>query len=239
MKRTAILVAALLLLPIAAGAQVPGARVPTAAAQTTNGIMVSAGGATRIPATSATIILQLSSTNRTLLDKTKLQPLVDALVKAGVDPANIRFPFTLDVPGGATNNFALTVLVPHPSATIMQNGIMTVGTTIASMKDVLILNAAQVMLTAGHCQDAFDVARHQAIVRARAKAESIAKDLNVHAGAAISANSMEMSYSDGTCRSQYYINPTGLNGDPSAPQTAQDYMTVPVNADITITYAIK
>jgi uncharacterized protein YggE len=242
MKVVAILVAAMLLLPVTAAAQFePPQRVPmpAAAANAQHGITVTGSGSTRIPATSARITLQLASANRALtLDKAKLQPLIDALTKAGVDPANIHFPLSFDAPGGATNFTAITVVVAHPTAEMIQNGMLTVGGTIASMKDVL-LNGAQVQLTAEHCQDALDVARQQAIARARAKAESIAKDLDVHLGAAINVNSMEATYPDGSCIAQYSINPMGPSGDPSAPQTAQDYITVPANANISITYAIK
>jgi uncharacterized protein YggE len=244
MKRTAILVAALVLLPIsAAGAQmepvqrVPMTSVPPNAQQ--HGITVTGSGSTRIPATSAKITLQLASANRSLtLDKATLAPLVDALVKAGVDRANVHFPLSLDAPGGATNYAAITVIVAHPTAALMQSGIVTVGATVASMKDV-VLNGAQVQLTAEHCQDALDTARQQAIARARAKAESIAKDLDVHVGPAINVNSMEANYPDGSCLAQYYINPMGSPGDQSTPQTAQDYVTVPATANISITYAIK
>jgi uncharacterized protein YggE len=242
MKRTAILVAALLLVPIAAGAQIePPNRVPMAvsAPNTQHGITVTGSGTTRIPATSARITLQLASADRALsLDKAKLQPLVDALVKAGVDPANVHFPLSFDAPGGASNFAAVTVVVANPTAAMLQSGFITVGGTIASMKDVL-LNGAQVQLTAEHCQDALDTAREQAIARARAKAESIAKDLNVHVGPAINVNSMEASYPDGSCLAQYYVNPMGPSGDPNAPQTAQDYITVSANSTVSITYAIK
>ncbi len=241
MRRIAILVAALFLLPTAAVAQfAPGPRGPAApgtvnASSTTHGITVSASASSRIPATSARITLNLASADRTLsLDAQSLQPVVDALVKAGADPSSVQLPPNFGAPG-KSNSAWITATVAHPTAAMMHNGIVTVGASVASAKN-LILNGAMVAVLAQHCADALDGIRGQAIQRARAKAESIAKDLDVHVGSELNMQSLEQPSPDGSCGWQYNVN--GF-GNPDMPQSPQDYVTVPVQSTVTITYAIK
>jgi uncharacterized protein YggE len=244
MKRTAILVAALLLLPIPAMAQFQRGPAPTGPngpvgppSQSANhGITVSGSASSRMPATSARITLNLSSADRSLsLDAQSLQPVVDALVKAGADPSSVQLPPNFSAPG--KSSFAsITATVPHPTAAMMQSGIVTVGTSVASAKN-LVLNNAMVVLVAQHCGDALDTVRGQAILHARAKAESIAKDLGVHVGGVLNVQAVEATWPDGSCQWQYYVN--GNSGNPDQPQSAQDYVTVPVQSNVTITYAIK
>lgn len=217
------------------GPAVPGSVSP-GTAQTQHGITVSGSAQSRIPATSARITLNLATADRSLaLDTQALQPLVDALVKAGADPASVHLPPNFSAPG-KSNIASITATVEHPTAAMMQNGIVTVGTSVAAEKN-LVLNAASVWVIADRCADALDSVRAQAIARARAKAESIAKDLGVHVGSVLNVQSFEQSWPDGSCQSQYSIN--GFMGNPDQPQSAQDYVTVPVQANITITYAIK
>lgn len=193
MVRIAILVAALLLLPIAAAAQAVPDRGPmsTVPPQSANhGITVSGSATTRVPATSARITLNLASTDRSMtLDAQAVQPIVDAMVKAGVDPASVRLPLNFGAPG-KSNVASITATVAHPTSEMMQSGIVSVGAAVASMKNV-ILNGAMVFVTAARCQDALDTIRNQAIERARAKADSIAKDLGVHVGGVLNIVSNE------------------------------------------------
>jgi len=79
--------------------------------------------------------------------------------------------------------------------------------------------------------------RNQAIEHARAKADSIAKDLGVHVGSVLNVVSGEPNSPDGSCSTQYGVN--GFNNNPADPQSPQDYVTVPVFTNVTITYAIK
>jgi uncharacterized protein YggE len=234
MKRTAILVAALLLLPIAASAQaIPPARGPV---QSGNGITVTASASSRVPATSARIMLEVTSADRSLsLDAQALQPVVDALVKAGADPASVKLPPNLRAPG-KSSVASILATVAHPTSQMMERGIDIVGTSIASNKNLVLANA-QVLLLVQHCADALDSIRSQAIARARAKAESIAKDLGVHVGTVVNVQSFEQGLPDGSCQWQYNNNGYGNVAD--QPQSAQDYVTVPVQSNITITYAIK
>ncbi len=241
MRRIAILVAALLLLPVAVAAQVvPGPRGPAPTGSVsqqnaTHGITVSASAVTRIPATSARITLNLSSADRSLsLDAQSLQPVVDALVKAGADPSSVQLPPNFAAPG-KSNNAWITATVAHPTAAMMQSGIVTVGTSVASAKN-LMLNGAMVAVLAQQCADALDGVRRQAIERARAKAESIANDLGVRVGTVLNVQALEQSSPDGSCGWQYNVN--GF-GNPDTPQSPQDYVTVPVQSNVTITYAIR
>jgi uncharacterized protein YggE len=240
MRHIAILVAALLVLPLSAGAQVsPPAGLRAAGAplsQSPHGITVTGSGSSRIPATSARLTLNISSADRSLsLDAQSLQPVVDALIKAGADPSSVQLPPNLSAPG-KSNVAWITATVAHPTAAMMQSGILTVGTSIANAKN-LMLNGAMVAVLAQHCADALDSVRSQAIERARAKAESIAKDLGVHVGSVLNVQSLEQTSPDGSCGWQYNVN--GFIGNSDAPQAPQDYVTVPVYASVTITYAIK
>jgi uncharacterized protein YggE len=236
-KQTAILVAALLFVPITAAGQgiAPEQRGFSAngGPAVTRGITVTGSGQERVTATSAQITLNLNSATRAnTITKTKLQPLVDALVKAGADPASVHLPVNLDPPGSVTNNASIAATVDHPSAELVQRSISTVGAAIAAMNDVN-LSGAMVLIKADGCQSAMDAARKTAITRARAKAESIAKDLNVQVGSAINVTSMEALQPDGSCSTQYYVG--GFN----SAQSPQDLVAVPVTSTITITYAIK
>ena len=189
-----------------------------------------------MPATSARITLNLASTDRSLtLDAQTVQPVVDALVKAGADPASVHLPLNFGAPG-RSNVASITATVAHPTSEMMQSGIVTVGAAVASMKDV-VLNGAMVFMTAARCQDALDGIRNQAIERARAKADSIAKDLGVHVGGVLNVVSNEQNSPDGSCSTQYAVN--GFNNNPADPQSPQDFVTVPVFTNVTITYAIK
>ncbi|MGA7571120.1 MAG: SIMPL domain-containing protein [Candidatus Aquilonibacter sp.] len=239
MKRLAILVAATLLAPVAAAAQDVPMRGPMSSAQpgtTNHGITVSGSATTRVPATSARITLNVSSADRSLsLDVQSLQPVVDALIKAGADPSSVQLPPNFGAPGKSSSAWIIAT-VAHPTAAMMESGIVTVGTSVASAKN-LMLNNAMVAVLAQHCADALDSLRSQAIEHARAKAESIAKDLGVHVGAVLNVQSLEQVSPDGSCGWQYNVN--GYYSNPDAPQTPQDYVTVPVYSSVTITYAIK
>ena len=193
---------------------------------------MSASASERIPATSARITLNLARADRSLsLDAQDLQPVVDALVKAGADPSSMQLPPNFGAPG-KSNVASITATVAHPSAAMMQSGIVTVGTSVAATKN-LVLNNAMVWVIAQQCADALDSVRGQALERARAKAESIAKDLGVHVGSVLNVQSVEQTWPDGSCQSQYMVN--GFMGNPDAPQSPQDYVTVPVQSNVTIT----
>ena len=225
MKRAAALAATLLLMPGIAGAT-----------QAPHGITVTGMGSSRIPATSARISIQLGSSDRSnSLDKQKVQPIIDALIKAGADPSRVRLPLTLSA-GTGSNMASISATFVHLNPKTVQNGMASAVATIAAMKDTVVFYNLQLFVIANNCQHALAIARQQAIASARAKAEAISKDLNVEIGPAISADSREMISTDGSCFTQYFIGP---QGDQSVLQTAQDYVTVPVQSNITITYAIK
>ena len=236
-KRLAILVAALALLPCAAAAQMaPVQRGFVAQPQNVHGITVSGSATTRLPASSARITLMFSTSDRSLtLTKSRLQPVVDALVKSGVDASEIHFPPNMDAPGGS-NQTTISAAVAHPTAELMQQGILTVGASVASLPNV-VLNGAQVWASTADCASALDGVRKNALQQARAKAESIASDLHVHVGEPINVIANDQTSPDGSCNTQYVIN--GYMNGPNSPLTPADYVTVPVSSFVTITYAIR
>jgi len=108
MKRIAILVAAALLLPSATGAQV--------ARPADRGITVPGSAESRVPATSARVTLELvSADRRPMFDAQRIQPVIDALTKAGADPASVRVPLDLDTPG-AWSTASISATFSQPSA---------------------------------------------------------------------------------------------------------------------------
>jgi uncharacterized protein YggE len=225
MNRAVSLAATLLLFPSIAGAT-----------QAPHGITVTGVGSSRIPATTVRISVQLGGADRSnVLDKPTLQPIIDALVKAGADRSRVRLPLTFSA-GARTNMTSITATFVHPTAKTVQNGLASAAAAFATVKDAVVLYNLQVFVIAQRCQHTLAIARQQAIASARAKAEAIAKDLNVAIGPAISAQSTEMTSSDGSCFAQYFIS---AQGDPSGPQTSQDYVSVSASATITITYAIE
>jgi uncharacterized protein YggE len=226
-----------ILAPSPALAQIPPSG-PVSAPRTgpqTSGISVSGSSMTRVPATQARIALQFATANRSMtLDAQALKPIVDALVARGVDPSNIALPVNFAAPGGS-NYATVTVTIAHPTIAMMRDGIVSLGTTIADMKN-LILNSAQVFLTATDCAATIASTREHAIENARAKATAIARDLGVHVGPVISISAFDQGAADGSCNTQYYL---GGGFNPQGPQTPDDYVTVAVFANVSITYAIK
>ena len=236
-----------LALLVLATAQVPppmGPRAPltasSATAQTGNhGITVSASGNQTVSADDAQISLQLGSAdNRLSLTKETLQPIADALVKAGADPSTVTLPINFSAPG-ASNYGMVTATVHKPTVAMLKSGVVTVGTSIASMNTIR-LNGAQVVLRSQRCDDALARARSQAIDRARQKAMDVARQLGVKLGSVVNFVTNDGGPSAGGCMTQYYVGPNGpqFNNSLAAPSD-DDYITIPVTSFVTITYAIK
>jgi uncharacterized protein YggE len=118
----------------------------------------------------------------------------------------------------------------------MQTGIVTVGTAVAAMKD-LILTSATIVVTAANCQPVFDDVRRDAIAKAHAQAESIAKDLGVHVGAPLSVQANGQASPDGGCAAAWSIS--GMPGNNDGSRVPGDYLMVPVSSYVNITYTIK
>jgi uncharacterized protein YggE len=246
MLRFLALLTPLFLLPIAGAAQAvpPIQRGPMPAFQSNpgaagnHGITVNGTAALRIPATAAHLALTVTTPDRRMtLDKARLQPLVEAIVKAGADPGTVQLPPNFNAAGGS-NVATITATFSHPTVAQMQQGIISVGSVIAGEKD-LALSSAAVQLVAADCAGVLNQVRRQAVEHARAKALSLASDLGVHIGGAINVTSYDQLAADGSCSSTYYINGFGGFNNPQSPQSPGDYVTIPATANVTITYAIK
>ena len=242
MKRTLALLA-LSAFPIAASAQMapaPPAMGPRASATTasgrTTGITVSAAEMSPIAATTAQVLLSLGgATPQTQIDTATVQPIVDALTAAG---AQVTLPPGFAA-GGYANNAQITATVKNPTSEMMKSGILTVGAAAAKLPSLRIYNA-QVTLRASDCSSAVTKARSAAISLARRKAEETAKELGVHVGAVISVNAYDQSSIDSSCTSQYSVGPGGPQFYSNGYNIEQnDYTTIPVVANVTITFAIR
>lgn len=201
-----------------------------------DGITVNGNATIEAPASRATVILHLMTRNNAMtITGTTLQPIVDALVRAGVERTSVTLPLYLQ--GNArTNNAQISGTVSHPTQAMLQNGIAQLGSTFANMTD-LILNGAEIRLRADGCEQLEQRAEASALRQARANAEYIAKQLNVRVGGvqAVQASGFAPDLSQ-ACETQYSIGPFGG----SYPmQGAQDYLTVRVFSSVSVRYAIR
>ena len=242
MEKALVLLCFLALLPAVAGAQGgPMVRIPPPA-QTGGGngrgITVNGTSVLRVPASSARISLQLTSMdNKATLTQQDLQPLIDALVKAGAEPSSIQLPLAFSA-GAFSNAATVNALVAHPTVDTMRSGIATVGATIAGMKNVR-LASAQVQLKNDDCAQPLAKVRNDAIASAHSKASSIAKQLSVTLGGVVNVNAFDPGSPDGSCASQYWVGPMGAQFGPSAENNDSDYVSVSITSNVTITYGIK
>ena len=125
-------------------------------------------------------------------------------------------------------------MVPNPTPAQMQAGISIVASALDQMPGIQLGNA-QVQLESTHCGDVTDTVRGVAIANARAKAESVAKQLNVHLGSVVNVITSDQTPPNGVCQWPYSLGPGNL------PQitSPDDWVSVPVYSAVTITYAIK
>ncbi len=238
MKKPLVL-SALAFVPVAAGAQAASPiRAVQPGSSNGHGITVNGTSVLRVAASSARIMLDLSSIdNKSTLTQETLLPLVDALVKAGAAPSSVQVPLSLSA-GGYSNVAAVSAVVQNPSVASMRAGIAIVGAVVGSMKDVR-LNSARVELRDSNCTQSLAKARADAIDAARAKATLIAKQLGVSLGSVVNVNAFDAANPDGSCMSQYYVGPMGAQFPPGSTNNETDYVTVSVTSNVTITYGIK
>ena len=201
-----------------------------------DGITVNGSAAIAAPAARAMVTLHVMARNNAMtITNASLQPVADALVRAGVERSSVTLPLYLQ--GNAhTNNAEVSGTVEHPTQTMLQNGIAQLAGAFGSMPD-LILNAAEIRLTADGCEQLEQKAEAAALRQARANAEYIAKQLNVRVGAvqAVQASGFAPDFSQ-SCMTQYSIGPFGA---PYPMQNAQDYLTVRVFGSVSVRYAIR
>ena len=202
----------------------------------TDGITVSGNATVQAQAAHAIVTLHVMSRNNAMaITAASLQPVADALVRAGVERSSITMPLYLQ--GNArTNNAEVSGTVERPTQAMLQNGIAQLAGAFASMPD-LILNAADIRLTADGCEQLEQKAEAAALHQARANADYIAKQLNVRVGAvqAVQASGFAPDLSQ-SCVTQYGIGPFGA---PYPMQSAQDYLTVRVFSSVSVRYAIR
>lgn len=92
-------------------------------AQPPDGITVRGSGTASAQASTATLTLDVTTKNNAIeLNASSLQPIVDALVRAGVQQSDIRLPIYL-TGNNRTNNASIVATVHHPTVTMLENGI--------------------------------------------------------------------------------------------------------------------
>lgn len=212
---------------------------PRASADNHGGITVSGTGQATGAAQQARITLQIVSRNNQMtLNAQTLQPIVDALVRAGADPKSVVEPPYLT--GPAKSAFAtLTATVQNPTADQLQRGVLMLSQTFAGMPDIAVQGAA-VNLTIDDCTALRSNARRAALAQAHVQATDIAQQGHVSLGGIIAVQS----YGDGgggnpnvpaSCGSFYQLGPA-TNAQFTSPD---DYLRVRVFMNMTVTYAIR
>lgn len=234
MKRASLAILAMLFFPSTASAQVrPNPLPPATAPVRSPGITVAASAVETLEATSARISLRLGSRNNALIYNSQvLQPVIDALVQSGVDRNSIQLPLNFQGPGNAA--FAtISGEISHPSTESMQRSISTVGSAIVAIPGA-VLQDVQITLQAENCTEAQAKARSAAIAQARSKAQSIAKQIGVSLGSVTSISAFDQSTQDNSCSTSYSLSQYGTPFTKS-----EDYITIRVFANVSMTYAIR
>ena len=246
--RTLLTILAMLVLPSAAVAQVQpvnrGPMTPYLPSNTRpDGITVSGSATKKVAATSAKITLYLYSFaippkagappgTPPPLDPAKVQSVIEAVVKAGVPRENIATPQPLGA-SQFNNNTQIVATVANPTVAQIQNGIAILGAALVGMTGMSM--NAQVFLESSTCGEAGDSLRGAAIASAHAKAASIAKQLGVHLGSVLNVVASDQQPPNGICTWQYQMG----NGNMPQFNSPDDWVSVPVYSNVTITYAIK
>lgn len=212
-----------------------GPMIP-APAGASDGITVSGAGYASTRATDARVTLHVSARNNALtLNAQTLQPIVDALVRAGADHSSVALPPYL-VGQAHTNSAAVTADVHHPTPAMLQQGMLTLADAFAAMPDVL-LNSAQVRLSANDCAALQRTAESKAIANARSNAAFLAKQIGARAGdvLAIQVSGMPAG-AQGACTFMYSMGPFG---SPFSQPSPDGMLTVKVYSSVTMRFAIR
>lgn len=225
---TALLAAALL--PLAASAQVSPTALQPARPP---GITVSTTGRAYPTPTLAHVVVRLMSVSPSAFDIATLQPVVDAMVRAGADRNSIAPAMELGAPANRSKIATISGDVQNPTTDELQRGIQTVGAAIAALPNVTLLTAT-ITLSASNCESAQTQARNNAVSLARNKAASIAKALGVHLGGVMSVTAYDSTQQSDACLSTYTATPfnAGMN-------QSTDYLKLSVTSNVSITYAIR
>jgi uncharacterized protein YggE len=206
--------------------------IRTTPAPLQDGVTVTAIGTASAPATTAIFVMYVNSTNNTPITATRLQPIVDALVASGADPASIQLPVFINAPGVHNGNVTISGSISHPTKDMLLKGFINVGAAFA--KDpTLWSNNAQVTLRIDDCSAVSDASRVDAIRRARERANATAHDLGVKLGAVQSAMVNASYDAAGSCSVSYNFPYNG-------PQQQSDGLfNVRVTTPVTLRFAIR
>lgn len=205
--------------------------------EASSGIRVTGNGFATAPASQATVTLHVSTRNNALtLNARTLQPIVDALVKAGADRSSVSLPPYL-VGQARTNNAEITALVRQPTQQMLQQGMLVLANAFASTPDIL-LNGADIALQPQDCQTLQRNAEANAIANARSNAVFLAKQIRAKLGAVMAVDVLSGGGfgAENSCTFRYSIGPYGAS---FAQSSAADMLMVKVYSTVRVQYAIK
>jgi Protein of unknown function (DUF541) len=211
----------------------------SANAALSDGITVTGLGNLDVPATKATLSVQLSSEKPFTL--AEIRPLIDAVAKADGSNDSVTIPPFLMLSSGPMRAFTATGAVNHPTTQMLTAAIPIISTAMASAPAGLTLNSAGVSLSLADCAAYIDRVRSAAVRDARTRAESLAHDLGVSLGAVKAVLvTDQVQNRDGACTQQYFLNGgfnTGFNNG-NEPMSMEDYVNVHVAERVTVRFAI-
>ena len=211
--------------------------MPGAGAAPPAGITVTASGVASAPVTSATFALYFASRGSAVqLNSQTLAPVIDALVRSGIDRNTIALPSTIAPPGNA--NFAtVSASVKNPTEQFLRAVLANVATAMASVPNVTISNA-NAEVSSDDCAALQSTARANAVTEARKQAQAIAQTLGIHivrpVAVMTSAPAPVRLPSGNACSSYYSFNA----GAPNFTKPSE-YLEVRVYSSVTIMYAIR
>lgn len=210
----------------------PGVRLP----QTADGITVTGTAFASASATQADMTLRVSSRNNAMnLNAQTLQPVIDALVRSGVHRSDISLP-SYFVGQARANTAAVTAHVQHPTAAMLQQGMLTMANAFASLPDIL-LNSAEVRLSVDNCAQLQRDAEARALANARQNAEFVAQQIGAKLGSVAEVTvSGSPGYGPQPCTQGFALGPFGSSAGQSSPA---DMLTVKVYSSVTMRFAIR
>ena len=246
MKRFALVLLALALLPVEAPAQNTISIDGQGNAARTHGITVSGTSSVKVPATQATVTVMVMGSPEPNGQPKTLQKVRDALTAAGIDAASISGAGALPMPVGS-NVSTLSVNVKNPTLDTMKHVASAIASVSAGDGQQMF---SMIQLRANNCDAATTAARTAAISKARANAAAVAKEVGVQLGrlAGVTVNNDQNSLvaritggTDTSCSSQYSLGSQSFFGGMmgNADSEPDDYASVQVVSTVTITYEIK
>ena len=202
------------------------------------GITVTASGVADAAATGATFTLFFTSRGTAAqLNSQTLAPVIDAMVRSGIDRSTIAVSSTIAPAGGNATFATVSANVKNPTEPLLRNALANVEIAIGSLPNLTITNA-NAEVTSDDCAALQSSARASALAGARKEAAAIAQTLGVHLVrpvAVIASAPAPLRLPNGSACSSYY----SFNAGTPNLMKPSEYLQIHVYSSVTVTYAIR